>query len=536
MKAQRWWRNAVIYQVYLRSFCDGDGDGVGDLSGLAQRLHYIATLGVDALWITPFYASPMVDHGYDIADPRSVDPLFGTLEDFDRVIASAHSLDLRVLLDIVPNHTSNRHPWFLDAARASSGSPERDRYVFHAGRGTDGSHPPNDWQSVFGGSAWERLPDGEWYLHSFSPEQPDLNWRNQEIQADARETLRFWLDRGVDGFRIDVAHGLFKDASLRDNGLPPVPTGTQFHANHEPNQWDQDEVHEVYRSWRTILDKYKHSDGRSRMLVGEIWLDRPERLARYTRSGELDAAFAFGLLAAPWAAGPWRAAIESAAKVDGGLNRGTSAWVLGNHDVMRPVTRYGAGDLGFRRAKAATLMMLALPGPVFLYQGDELGLPEVEVAPTDRQDPIWFRSNRTVIGRDGCRIPLPWDADKPPYGFSPWAGPPWLPQPDAWANLTVEAQLGDPDSMLALHRNAIQLRKWLSGLHEGDLRWRDGEGGCLAFDRVGDRVLTSVANMSREPLEIDLPGKVLLASDRSVQRIGRTLHLPIDSAAWVVHD
>lgn len=536
MTAQPWWRNAVIYQVYLRSFSDGDGDGVGDLSGLSQHLHYIASLGVDALWITPFYASPMVDHGYDIADPRSVDPLFGSLEDFDRVVINAHGLDLRVLLDIVPNHTSNRHRWFLEATRAEPGSPQRNRYVFHAGRGPEGSRPPNDWQSVFGGSAWERLPDGEWYLHSFSPEQPDLNWRNEEIQADARETLRFWLDRGVDGFRIDVAHGLFKDVSLRDNELPPVPTGTQFHANHEPRQWDQDEVHEVYRSWRTILDEYQRSDGLGRMLVGEIWLDKPDRLTRYTRSDELDSAFAFGLLAAPWAAGSWRGAIESAAQVDGGLAGATNAWVLGNHDVVRAVTRYGGGGVGSRRAKAAALMMLALPGPVFLYQGDELGLPEVEVVPAHRQDPLWFRSNRTVPGRDGCRVPLPWNGDRPPYGFSRSTGPPWLPQPDGWANLTVEAQLVDRDSMLALHRNAIRLRTEFSGQSAGDFRWRDAGGGCLAFDRIGDRMLTAVANMSNEPFGIDLPGEVVLATDSSVRRIGSTLHLPVDGAVWVVND
>lgn len=536
MKAEPWWCNAVIYQVYLRSYSDGDGDGVGDLSGLGQRLHYIATLGVDALWITPFYASPMVDHGYDIADPRSIDPLFGNLQDFDRLVASAHGLGLRVLLDIVPNHTSNRHPWFLKALQAASGGPERNRYVFRTGRGAERSNPPNDWQSVFGGSAWERLSGGEWYLHSFSPEQPDLNWRNPEVQADARETLRFWLDRGADGFRIDVAHGLFKDSNFRDNELPPVPTGTQFHANHEPHQWDQDEVHEVYRSWRTILDEYQHLDGRNRMLVGEIWLDKPDRLARYTRSGELNAAFAFGLLAAPWAARAWRSAIESAAAVDGGLSAGTSAWVLGNHDVTRPVTRYGGGDIGSRRAMAAALMMLALPGPVFLYQGDELGLPEVEVVPADRQDPMWFRSNGTVAGRDGCRTPMPWSGDKPPYGFSRSAAIPWLPQPGDWATLTVETQLADPVSVLALHRAAIQLRKSFSRLNSDDFSWREVAEGCLAFDRIGDRTLTSVANMSDGAQAVDLPGRVVLASDSSVRRIGRTLRLPTNSAAWVVSD
>ena len=535
MSAQQWWRNAVIYQVYLRSYADGDGDGVGDLSGLSQRLHYIATLGVDALWITPFYASPMVDHGYDIADPRSVDPLFGNLEDFDRLVGNAHSLGLRVVLDIVPNHTSAHRPWFLQALQGSSGGPERNRYVFRSGRG-GGSLPPNDWQSVFGGSAWSRLPDGEWYLHSFSPEQPDLNWRNPEIEADAKETLRFWLERGADGFRIDVAHGLFKDANLRDNLLPPVPTGTQFHANHEPHQWDQDEVHDVYRSWRTILDEYERSDGTGRMLVGEIWLDKPERLARYTRSGELDAAFAFGLLVAPWAAPAWRTAIESAQGVNGGLSAGTNAWVLGNHDVVRPVTRYGGGEAGLKRVKAAALTVLALPGPVFLYQGDELGLPEVHVPPAYRQDPMWFRSKMTVAGRDGCRIPQPWSGDDPPYGFSRPEVVPWLPQPSGWASLTVEAQLADSSSPLALHRGAIRLRKSLPEIQGGDFSWRDVADGCLAFDRIGHRTVTCLANMSTEHLEIDLPGTTLLASDTAVRRAGRTLHLPADCAAWVSNE
>lgn len=530
MTSRDWWKNAVVYQVYLRSYADDNGDGIGDLAGLTKRLHYIAALGVHALWITPFYRSPMVDHGYDIADPRSVDPLFGNLEEFDRLVATAHSLDLRVLLDIVPNHSSTQRQWFVEAAASGPGTAERDRYVIRPGRGPAGELPPNGWQSVFGGAAWERLPDGEWYLHSFSPEQPDLNWRNSEIQSDARETLRFWLDRGVDGFRIDVAHGLFKDPGLRDNLLPPPPTGTRFHANHEPHQWDQDEVHDVYRSWRSILDEYDRRDGRERTLVGEIWLDKPERLALYTRDGELDAAFAFGLLVAPWSAPEWRAAIEVANGIPENLN---SAWVLGNHDVIRPVTRLGDGVTGLKRARAAGLVLLALPGPAFLYQGDELGLPEVTVPPESRQDPMWFRSNKIVTGRDGCRVPLPWAGVAPPYGFCPPGVSPWLPQPDDWRTLSVEAQSVDPESSLAMFRAAIQVRRSVAEFKDGDLKWRLAPEGCLAFDRVASRKVTCVVNMSPAPASIPLSGVLLLASHESVRHDGSDLRLPADAAAWI---
>jgi alpha-glucosidase len=372
--AAAWWRDAVLHEVYVRSFADGTGDGVGDLAGVRQRLAYLAELGVDGLWLTPFYVSPMADHGYDVADPRDVDPLFGDLATFDGLLADAHSLGLRVLVDLVPNHSSDRHPWFAAAVAAGPGSPERARYLFRDG--VDGG-PPNGWQSTFGGPAWTQVPDGQWYLHLFAPEQPDLNWRHPEVRADYERTIRFWLDRGVDGFRIDVAHGLVKDEGLRDN--PPVEGEPAFDASAQPYIWDHDEVHEVYRAWRAITDEYEAADGRPRAFVAEAWVE-PQRLARYVRPDELHLAFAFSLLLAPWSAAAWRAEIEEA--LAGTAEHGaTATWVLGNHDVVRPVTRYGGGPAGLARARAAALTLLALPGTVFLYQGDELGLPQAEVPP-----------------------------------------------------------------------------------------------------------------------------------------------------------
>ena len=498
-----WWRDAVFYQVYVRSFADGDGDGSGDLPGLRSRLPYLADLGVDALWLTPFYPSPQADGGYDVADPRDVDPLYGSLSDLDGVVADAHRLGLRVTIDVVPNHSSDQHPWFRAALAAPAGSPERERYVFRDGRGPDGALPPNNWWSQFGGPGWTRAADGQWYLSLFTPQQPDLNWRNPEVGDDYERTLRFWLDRGVDGFRIDVSAGLVKDLELRDN--PGVQDLSLFgHGPEDVYAWDRPEVHEVYRRWRDVLDSY---DG-ERVLVGEVWLRDDEALARYVRPDELHLAFNFKPVRAPWSAAAFHDVIDRSIAAMSSVGA-PPTWVLSNHDIVRHVTRFGGGELGRHRARAAVLLLLALPGPAFLYQGEELGLPEADVPAHAQRDPIVAQSGGARAGRDGCRVPLPWSGSVAPYGFSPPGTTTWLPQPDDWAALTAEAQDGDPESVLELYRRALAVRRSTPDLHGAPLEWLEGApGGVLAFRR-GD--LTCVVNMGDAPARRP-PGHVLLAS------------------------
>src|SRR5689334_4141227 len=445
-----WWRGAVFYQIYIRSFADGNGDGVGDLAGIRSRLPYLADLGVDALWITPFYPSPMADHGYDVADPRDVEPVFGDLAEFDAMLAEAHELGLRVTVDLVPNHSSHDHEWFRAALAAAPGSPERARYVFRDGRGADGSEPPNNWPSIFGGPAWTRVPDGQWYLHIFAPEQPDLNFDNPEVVADLEETMRFWLDRGVDGFRIDVAHGMAKPEGLPDMVLRE-DVGLLDDLGADDLRFDQDGVHVVHRRIRAVLDEYPGT-----MAVGEVWVSDDVRLAQYLRDDELQLAFNFKLLTADWTAPDLRdAVIDSLAAVAD--SPAPACWVLSNHDRPRHVTRYGGGALGVRRARAAALLQLALPGAAYLYNGDELGLPDVDLPDEALQDPIWERSGHTTRGRDACRVPVPWSGTEPSYGFSSQPET-WLPMPDGWAALTAEAQAGDPASIQSLYRTALALR------------------------------------------------------------------------------
>ncbi|GEP33840.1 alpha-glucosidase [Nocardioides szechwanensis] len=513
-----WWRHAVVYQVYVRSFADSDGDGIGDLPGITSRLPYLRDLGVDAVWVTPFYRSPQLDHGYDVADYLDVDPMFGTLADADALVTQAHDLGLKVIVDLVPNHTSSEHAWFQAALAAEPGSPERARYLFRTGRGEGASEPPNNWRSVFGGPAWTRVGDtDQWYLHLFDTSQPDLDWRNPEIPAMFEKVLRFWLDRDVDGFRIDVAHGLLKEESLRDQrGQAPVSDHFEVggHLDDEP-MWDQPEVHEVYRQWRRILAEY---DG-DRMAVAEAWTSTVEANALYVRPDELDQAFNFDWVMAPWSAKAFADVIDSTLPAFTAVS-GTPTWVLSNHDVQRHATRYGGGEVGRARARAATLLSLALPGSAYLYQGEELGLEEVDVAPDDRQDPSWFRTGEP--GRDSCRVPIPWVGSEPPYGFGPGAGQPWIPQPDDWAPLTVDAQEGDPGSTLEFYRKALSARRAVAR-DAGDAVDVHLDGDVLSVRRGG---LTVVVNCGSAPTALPA-GDVVIASGP----VGDDL--PHDTAVWV---
>jgi alpha-glucosidase len=536
-----WWRDAVIYQVYVRSFADADGDGTGDIPGIRSRLPYLRDLGVDAVWITPFYPSPMADGGYDVADYRDVDPRFGTVADVQALVADAHELGLRIIIDIVPNHTSDRHVWFQEAVAAGPGSPERDRYIFRTGRGPAGAEPPTDWESVFGGSAWKRLPDGDWYLHLFAPEQPDLNWENPEVIEDFHATLRFWLDRGVDGFRIDVANALKKDPAFPDVGPEEEDLLTAADGPFHPF-WDRDEVHEVYRGWRKVMDTY---DG-DRLFVGEAWVHSPERLARYVRPDELHTAFNFTFLQAPWQAAPMRTVIDACLATTAAVNAPTT-WVLSNHDVTRHATRYARLDstaggvegservgpdtpldpaLGLRRARAGTLLMLALPGSAYLYQGEELGLPEVVDLPDEvLQDPIWERSHHTQRGRDGCRVPIPWTLDGPSHGFGD--GGSWLPQPATWGALSAAAQEGVDGSTLEVYRAALRLRRSEPGLGEGPIRWLDAPPDTLVFERAPG--LVCAVNLGAEAAPLPPYDEVLLSSGP----LGANGDLPPDTAVWL---
>ena len=498
-----WWRNAVFYEIYVRSFADSDGDGLGDLAGIRSRLGYLRDLGVDAIWLTPFYPSPDADHGYDVADHTGVDPRFGTLADFDALLADAHRLGLRVLADLVPNHTSEEHAWFRNAL-SEPDHPDRRRYLFRPGR--DGA-PPNGWTSAFGGSAWQLdRRSGEYYLHLFAPEQPDLDWHNETVQRDFEDVLRFWLDRGVDGFRIDVAQGLFKDQSFTEMEEPDPPT---WHAD-----WvtavNQPDLHPLYRHWRRLADGY---DG-DRVFVGEIVLENQERVAEYVRPDELQLAFNLALLWDEWDAAAMRATIDRTHTAMTAVGA-VPTWVLENHDVPRAATRYGGGAEGGRRARAAALLLLALPGAVFLYQGQELGLEEVELPDELRQDPLFFRSGGARKGRDGCRVPIPWTTTGPGFGFT--TAEPWLPMPDHFGPRSVGAQNEDPASTLELYRFALAHRP------TGDFEWLNGPSGTLVFRR-GDVVC--LVNVDAPALE--LPSGDLLVASESVAD-----GLPPATAAWV---
>ncbi|MEU3453811.1 glycoside hydrolase family 13 protein [Micromonospora sp. NPDC006766] len=525
-----WWRSAVVYQVYVRSFADANGDGIGDLQGIRERLPHLRDLGVDALWLTPFYTSPQIDAGYDVADYRNVDPLFGDLADFDAMITDAHALGLRIIVDLVPNHTSSRHPWFEAALAAGPGSRERERYLFADGKGETGELPPNDWESIFGGPAWTRVADGQWYLHLFDPAQPDLNWRHPEVRAEFEDILRFWLDRGVDGFRIDVAHGMIKAEGLPDVGFNSMTTGqrqSELLGKGRLPYFDQDEVHDIYRAWRPILDSYPGG----RMAVAEAWAETPQRLARYVGPDELHQAFSFDFLDATWSADSFRKVIDTAL-AESTIVGAPTTWVLSNHDRQRHVTRYGDGEVGLRRARAAALLMLSLPGCAYIYQGEELGLPEVLDLPDElRQDPAFLRTGES---RDGCRVPIPWNGELAPYGFGP-AGSElsWLPAPATWHTLSVAAQTGVPGSTLELYRTALRTRREHPALAGLDgIAWLEAEPGVLAFRRTGGGVeFTCVVNLSGAAVTITGYGLPIVAStDLTEQGDGHVL--PVDAAAW----
>ncbi|MEJ2870043.1 alpha-amylase family glycosyl hydrolase [Actinomycetospora sp. OC33-EN08] len=536
-----WWRDAVIYQVYIRSFADGDGDGIGDLAGLRDRLPYLRDLGVDALWINPWYASPQVDAGYDVADYRAIEPAYGTLADAEKLITDAHEYGLRIIPDIVPNHLSDHHAWFVEALAAGRGSPARERFVFREGRGPDGAEPPNNWNSHFGGPAWTRVEDGQWYLHLFAPGQPDVNWENDEVAAEFEAVLRFWFDRGADGFRIDVAHGLVKDVDLPDLSDPDDVGGYSAGPGQHPYV-DRDAVTDVYESWRRIADSY---DG-ARMFVAEAWTPSPERLARYVEAGRLHTAFNFDYLVAPWDAAALRESID----VTTGYLHAVGApatWVLENHDVVRTPSRYGRPaverhgnvtfdesdpvdvELGTRRARAAFLLYSALPGGLYVYQGQELGLPQVDDIPEAAlQDPTWERSGHTDRGRDGCRVPIPWTAAGSSFGFGPdGGGSPWLPQPDWFADYAVDVETGRDGSFLELARAALATRRRHPALGEGDLDWVSAPGDeVLVFRR--SPAFCCVVNLSADPVDLPDHDGVLLASGPLDG--GR---LPADTAVWL---
>jgi alpha-glucosidase len=539
--ADDWWRSAVVYQVYPRSFADADGNGTGDVNGIRSRLPYLAELGVDAIWISPWYPSPLLDGGYDVSDYRDINPMFGTLADADALIAEAHELGMRILIDLVPNHCSWEHPWFKAALAAGKGSPERDLFWFRDGKGKDGSEPPTNWPAAFGGLAWTRIDDGQWYLHLFDVSQPDWNWDNPKVIEEFDSILRFWFDRGVDGFRIDVADSMAKDPSLPD--IIPAADGAVTNEKYVGHPtYDQPGVHQIHQRWRRVADEYADTPQGPRVFVAEAWLSPADRLAQYVRPNELHSAFNFDALRCPWVADEQREVINHTTENLWAVGA-PATWVLSNHDTIRHRTRYGrdqkeagapAGtvptdlELGRRRARAAALLELALPGGAYIYQGDELGLYEVEDLPEEvLDDPTWERSGHTIRGRDGCRVPIPWNGTKPPFGFGPAQSQPWLPQPADWSALTVEAEAKDPDSHLSLYKEALRIRREEEALGEGRLKWdADCPSDVLSFTR--DPAFRCVVNLGGQPYDLPPESEVLLSSEPLADGT-----LPADAAVWL---
>ena len=536
---QEWWRHAVIYQIYPRSFADGNGDGMGDLPGVLSRLESLKELGIDAIWFSPFFTSPQKDAGYDVSNYTDIDPRFGTLADFDALLAKAHAHGIRIIIDLVPNHSSDQHPLFQAALRAGKGSPERDMYVFREGK--DAKTPPNNWQSVFGGPAWTQVEDGQWYLHLFDSSQPDFNWANPKVEQFFHDVLRFWFDRGVDGFRVDVAHSLVKDPALPDiEEVSSSMTGSDSAPKEEKPHpfWGQEGVHEVIRGFRKVANEYE-----DRAMCAEAWILPLSKMAKWVRPDEYHQTFNFAYLETPWDSAKLRNVVDESLREFGNVGA-PSTWVLSNHDVIRHVTRMAydkvpkQGDgigpsypqpdeaRGQRVGRAATAFMLGLPGSSYIYQGEELGLPEhTTLDASFREDPTFFRTKGERVGRDGCRVPIPWESDKPAYGFNN-TGKSWLPQPENYRRYARSEQRGVAGSTLELYRQLLKVRKEFNmGL--GNLKWVEElcDETTLAFDNSGVRVIANFGGT------VNLPGGELLATtqhDLTVEGV-----LEHDQVAWI---
>ncbi|MFM8621190.1 MAG: glycoside hydrolase family 13 protein [Candidatus Nanopelagicaceae bacterium] len=537
-----WWRDAVTYQIYIRSYADSDGDGIGDIKGIRSRLPYIKELGVDCIWINPWFQSPQKDHGYDVADYMAINKEYGTLDDAKALIKEAHDLGIRIILDLVPNHSSDLHEWFQAALKAKPGSKERERYIFRDGKGANGELPPNNWEAIFGGPAWERVPDGQWYLHLFAVEQPDFNWENPEVWQHFREIFRFWLDLEFDGLRIDVAHGMWKEKGLPDVDMAEV----ELLDRHYRPYWDQEEVHEIHRDWRKITNSYKHDP----MLVSEAWAPTDQRTAMYVRPDELHQSFNFSFLTAKWEAKSLKQIIDKSMTEVVKVGAPPS-WVWENHDVVRKTDRLELGlqnkgkgiekfgdpkklnkERALMRARAATLLELALPGGAYIYQGEELGLFEVRDLPENRlEDPIWKMSGHTDRGRDGCRVPIPWTKDAAgAHGFSAdqslTTDKAWLPQSAGWGERAVDTQKGVAGSFFELVKQALKIRKSEPGLGDGEMNWLDSTDDVIAFQRPGK--FACYVNFGAADVVIPYGAEVLVASAPL-----KGEHIPTDTAVWL---
>lgn len=552
--ARLWWREAAIYQVYPRSFKDSNGDGEGDLLGVISKLDYIKSLGVDAIWLSPFYTSPNKDGGYDVSNPRDVDRRFGSISDAEALIESAHKYGLRIIVDIVPNHFSTEHVWFQEALKSPPGSTARARFHFYDGRGVNGDIPPNNWCSIFGGSAWTRIKEidgkpGQWYLHLFDSSQADLNWENNEVKRDFEKTLRFWLEKGVDGFRIDVAHGLVKDKILQDHRDPEGLTrALRLDVSDMPRDeresllsdvpfFDREGVHEIYRNWRRIFDSYSGQ----RMSVAEAWVHPSSRATRYVREDELHQIFNFDFLIAEWDASFLKSAIDRTLHEVSAVGA-PATWVLCNHDSPRLVTRLGGGELGSKKARAMALLTHALPGGIYIFQGEELGLEDGSIPDHRRQDPVYFRTHGADKGRDGARVPIPWSAGLPHYGFT--SGEPWLPMPEGWDALAVNSQ-NSAESYLELYKKSLAMRRELFTLNGSEgktdqrlqkISWIDSPRGVLAFRRGEHFILYS--NTTGQHLDLTLEESandftIALSSSPGARADGGLLHLPDHTTVWL---
>ena len=535
-----WWRDAVIYQVYPRSFRDSNADGIGDIQGIIEGLPYLESLGVDAVWLSPFYKTPNRDGGYDVADPRDVDPMFGSLSDAEDLINAAHKLGLKVIFDVVPNHFSSEHVWFKAALKSPPGSKERARFHFYDGKGIDGSVPPNNWNSLFNGPAWTRVVEangelGQWYLHLFDSSQPDLNWENPDVLEDFKITLRFWLDRGVDGFRIDVAHGLAKDDIHEDHRDPDALIRALRVDSSELTKeerislltdmpfFDRDGVHGIYKEWRKVIDEYPGN----RMFVAEAYIYPTSRLARYVRAGELHQVFNFDFLLIDWEA---TAIKEAIIRVLDELKDvgGPPTWALDNHDSPRVVSRLQSKE----KARALVMIAQALPGSLYVYQGEELGLPDGDIAPEFRVDPAFIRSGGKDLGRDGARVPLPWRSTEKNFGFS--KGTSWLPQDSSYKSMSIDLEESDPSSFLNLYKTSLKLRKDHPGLG-GDtgIEWHEAPEGVLFFKRAAGFNL--LANTTNELVEINIlaAATVLHQSGPGASISGTVLFIPGNTTVWL---